>query len=98
MKLLKTSLILSVALLAACSATDSEDAKETNSFILPTAFPSTYEPLPSETVLITNAVIIDGTGEASEANSILLSEGKIVEVGIDLSSNDANILQRNQSD
>ena len=92
MKLLKTSLILSVALLAACTATDSEDSKETSSFILPTAFPSTYEPLPSETVLITNAVIIDGTGEASEANSILLSEGKIVEVGIDLSSNDANII------
>lgn len=83
MKLLKSTALLSAAILAACTAA-TEDSSESSEFVLPVAFPSTYEPLPSETVLIKNASIIDGTGEASDANSILMLDGKISQIGVDL--------------
>lgn len=85
-------LALTAALLAACTATDPEDSDDTTVFELPVAFPSTYAPLPSDTMLITNAVIIDGTGEASDANSLLVVEGRITEIGTDLTSDDAEIM------
>lgn len=83
MKLLKSTALLSAAILAACTAA-TDDSSESSEFVLPVAFRSTYEPLPSETVLITNASIIDGTGEASDANSILMLDGKISQIGVDL--------------
>lgn len=92
MKYLKLPLFLSAALLVACSAANDEDAKETVAFELPTAFPSTYEPMPSATTLITNARIIDGTGEASTANSILLADGRISSIGTDLSADGATVI------
>ena len=45
------------------------------------AYPSTYSPLPSEAILITNATILTGTGERLENASLLMSNGKIVFVG-----------------
>ncbi|WP_224784863.1 amidohydrolase [Marinihelvus fidelis] len=45
------------------------------------AFPSTYEPLPSQPTLITNATILTGTGERLENASILLDGGTIAWVG-----------------
>ena len=43
-------------------------------------YPSTYSPLPSEPVLIVNAVILTGTGERIDGGSLLLSGGRIEEV------------------
>jgi len=45
------------------------------------AFPSTYEPLPSEPTLITDATVLTGTGERLDGASLLLADGRIVWVG-----------------
>ncbi|MEP6391576.1 MAG: amidohydrolase [Halioglobus sp.] len=44
-------------------------------------FPSTYQPLPSQPTLITNATILTGTGERLDNASLLLQDGKVVWVG-----------------
>jgi imidazolonepropionase-like amidohydrolase len=44
-------------------------------------YPSTYEPLPSEPTLITNATILTGTGERLEAASLYFADGKVVFAG-----------------
>lgn len=87
----RTCLALSAALLVACTASD-DGEKEKVAFELPTAFPSTYAPMASETTLITNAIIIDGTGTATSANSMLMVEGRISAIGTDLSSDEATVL------
>ena len=45
------------------------------------AYESTYLPLPSEPVLITNAIILDGTGRRLDGASLLMRDGRIVAVG-----------------
>jgi imidazolonepropionase-like amidohydrolase len=44
-------------------------------------FASTYEPLPARTTVIRNATILTAAGPAIESGSILLQDGRIVEVG-----------------
>lgn len=44
-------------------------------------FPSTYQPLPSGTTLITNATVLTGAGEQLDGASVLILDGKIAEVG-----------------
>ncbi|MFY9823008.1 MAG: amidohydrolase [Thermoanaerobaculia bacterium] len=45
------------------------------------AFPSTYQPIPSQPVLITNATVLTATGDRIANGSILLRDGKVVAVG-----------------
>ena len=45
------------------------------------AYPSTYNPLPSNPTLITNATILTGTGERLDDASLLMADGKIAFVG-----------------
>jgi len=54
------------------------------------AFASTYMPQPSETTFITNARIIDGTGQEIENGSLLITDGKITAIGADITG-DATI-------
>jgi len=44
-------------------------------------YPSTYQPLPSQPVLITNATLLTATGDRIARGSILLRDGKVVAVG-----------------
>jgi len=44
----------------------------------PDPYPSTYQPLPSGPLLITNATILTGTGERLDKASLLIVDGKIV--------------------
>ncbi|MDX1442177.1 MAG: amidohydrolase [Gammaproteobacteria bacterium] len=44
-------------------------------------FPSTYEPMPSEAMLITNATLFTGTGEKIENGQLLIQDGRIAAVG-----------------
>ncbi|GHD31841.1 amidohydrolase [Parahalioglobus pacificus] len=44
-------------------------------------FPSTYQPLPSEPTLISNATILTGDGQRLNDASLLMRDGKIVWVG-----------------
>ncbi|HEX7029532.1 MAG TPA: amidohydrolase [Gammaproteobacteria bacterium] len=45
------------------------------------AYASTYEPMPSEPVLIVNATIYTGTGEKIEDGELLMRDGRIAAVG-----------------
>ena len=72
-----------MAFLPACG-NNTETDTNTDTSTLP-AFASTYAPLPSETTLITNARIIDGTGQDIENASLLISDGKITAIGKDIS-------------
>ena len=72
----------SLALLTACG--DKTETKTENTVEKGSAFASTYTPLPSETTLITNARIIDGTGKEIQSGSILITDGKITSIGTDV--------------
>jgi imidazolonepropionase-like amidohydrolase len=54
--------------------------------LFPDPFPSTYKPFPSGTTLIRNATVFTGTGEEIVGGSVLLRDGKIAEVGRDVSA------------
>ena len=47
----------------------------------PDAFPSTYQPLPSQVTLIEHATIYTGTGERIDDGSVLLRDGKVAAIG-----------------
>ena len=49
-------------------------------------FPSTYAALPSETVFIENATVLDGRGGLIEDGDVLLEDGRIAAVGADLNA------------
>jgi imidazolonepropionase-like amidohydrolase len=44
-------------------------------------YPSTYQPLPSQPVLITNATVLTAAGDRIERGSVLMRDGKIAAVG-----------------
>lgn len=44
-------------------------------------YPSTYRPLPRQVTLIVNATILDGAGHRFDKASVLLRDGKVVEIG-----------------
>jgi len=75
--------LLAALSLTACTNDANTDAKEDTSKA--PAFASTYSPQASETTLITNARIIDGTGQEIENASLLISDGKISAMGTDIS-------------
>jgi imidazolonepropionase-like amidohydrolase len=84
--------LLAVGLAAAlvgCQENGPQDAKIT---INKNPYPSTYTPLASKSTLITNATVLTGTGERLDDADVLLVDGKIQQVGKDLSANaDATI-------
>lgn len=70
--------------LAACGG-DTSDTKDTDAASKNAVpFPSTYNPLPSETTLITNAKIYDGIGGFIDGGSILIKDGRIAAIGTDI--------------
>ncbi|MCK8094070.1 amidohydrolase [Pseudoalteromonas sp. 1CM17D] len=84
--------LLAVGLAAAlvgCQENGPQDAKIT---INKNPYPSTYTPLASKSTLITNATVLTGTGERLDDADVLLVDGKVQQVGKDLSTNaDATI-------
>jgi imidazolonepropionase-like amidohydrolase len=55
-------------------------------------FASRYQPLPSETTLITGATVLTGTGERLDDADVLIENGRIAAVGADLSAEGAEIV------
>jgi imidazolonepropionase-like amidohydrolase len=49
-------------------------------------FPSTYAPLASRATLIRNATVLTGTGARIDGGSVLLRDGKVVEVGTSITA------------
>ena len=87
MSYIKRMALLSVfaLALAGCGETGDDDKASTEGENDSTsvAFPSTYEPFPSDKILITNAHIILGNGEAIENGSLLFEDGRISAIGAD---------------
>ncbi len=85
--LLSTS-ILSLSL-TACLPNEKQDAKVV---INKNPYPSTYQALPSQSTLLTNATILTGTGDRLDNADILLANGKVIQVGNDLSAENSNVI------
>ncbi len=56
------------------------------------AFASRYEPLAGEATLLTGATVLTGSGERLEAADVLFANGKIIEVGPDLDTDGATVV------
>ncbi|BDF94584.1 amidohydrolase [Pseudoalteromonas sp. KAN5] len=69
--------------IAGCQDNDPQDEKVT---INKNPYPSTYKALKSTTTLITNATVLTGTGERLEEADVLLVDGKVQQVGKDLTA------------
>ena len=78
--------LVAAAMLAACSPGDGEQGDYAS--INSDPFPSSYTPLPSTPTLITNAVVLDGKGGRMDGASVLMQDGKIINVGNDISAPD----------
>ena len=55
-------------------------------------FPSTYTPYPSTTTLIKDATVLDGIGGEISGGDVLLVDGKVAEIGQDISTPDGAIV------
>lgn len=77
------ALVISTVLLSACSDNDS-DAQTKRDKSNP--YPSTYQPIESAPIVITNVTILDGVGNKIEKGQIRLEDGKIAEFGKRVSS------------
>jgi imidazolonepropionase-like amidohydrolase len=80
-------LLVITLLLAGCATTNTPPVTETpteRNFTFPwkaSVYQSTYQPIASRPVLITNATILTAVGDRIENGSILLRDGKIAAVG-----------------
>lgn len=78
--------LLAVGLAAAlvgCQENGPQDDKIT---INKNPYPSTYQPLSTSSTLITNATVLTGTGERLDEADVLLVDGKVQQVGKDLTA------------
>ena len=84
MKNLRLTLLTAttIAFMGGCGDNTSSETTSETSDAAP--FASTYAPQPSETTFITNARIIDGTGEELENASLLITNGKINAIGANI--------------
>lgn len=71
-------------LVAACEGNGDSDG--------PGPFESRYQPMASETTLLTGATILTGTGERLDGADILMADGRIVAVGQGLSAEGATVI------
>lgn len=56
-------------------------------------YPSTYAPLPSETILLKGGTILTGTGEQIDNGDVLIKDGKIAKVGKNLKARGAKVVE-----
>ncbi|MFC4699001.1 amidohydrolase [Glaciecola siphonariae] len=83
-KKMGVALALSALLLTACS--DDKEAQSSQQYDKSNPFPSTYQRIESAPVVISNVTILDGIGNKITEGAILLEDGKITEVGEDVST------------
>ena len=88
--LLIASASLAIIGLAACGESDrGTKSNSTNAAAFDKdPYPSTYTPYPSSPVLLRGATVIDGNGGLFENHDVLLSDGKIAEIGEGLQAED----------
>ncbi|RKQ69470.1 imidazolonepropionase-like amidohydrolase [Litorimonas taeanensis] len=84
--ILSTLLMASTALLIACGDTDENTKSEPAE--TPRPFASTYTAMPSKTTFITNAQIIDGVNDEVTSGNLVITEGRITAIGVDVTAPD----------
>ena len=72
--------------LTACSPNEKQDTKVT---INKNPYPSTYQALPQQNTLMTNATVLTGAGERLDNADVLIVDGKIKQVGKNIKAADA---------
>ena len=78
-----TLLAISVSIaLSGCLQSEQQDPKVS---INKNPYPSTYQPLPKQTTLIKNTTVLFGNGERIDNADVLMTDGKISQVGKNLS-------------
>ena len=76
---------LAVTLLAGCASTPQKPAAPTKPYdFAADPYPSTYRRVASPPVLLQGATVLTGTGSRLDGADVLMRDGKIVAVGIDL--------------
>ncbi len=87
----KSALSLSIISLSltACLPVEEQDSKVS---INKNPYPSTYQVLPRQTTLLTNATVLTGTGERLEEADVLVVDGKVKQLGKDLAVQDAQVI------
>ena len=81
------SAALAVALFGGCATTSTSGkpaASSDTSHVGATAYASTYAPIASAPVLITNATVLIGDGQRLEGADVLLQDGRVAAVGVGL--------------
>ncbi len=81
------SAALAVALVGGCATTSTSGtpaAKSDISHVGANAYASTYAPIASAPVLITNATVLIGDGQRLEGADVLLQDGRVAAVGVGL--------------
>ncbi len=83
--MLKTTSSLSVIALAiALAGCQQEGPQGEHVTIKKNPYPSTYQPMPNQSTLFTNATVLTGDGERIENGDVYVVDGKIKQVGQDL--------------
>ena len=85
------AVIVSVAV-SGCMQSEKQDAKVT---INKNPFPSTYQALPQQNTIIKNATVLTGTGERIDNADVLFVDGKISQVGQNLTADNATVIDGN---
>ncbi|GLS26928.1 amidohydrolase [Marinibactrum halimedae] len=88
----KLSIVLPIvmsAIVAGCS--DSEQQHPKAEFTQ-NPYPSTYTPLPRQTILIKNATILTGVGDRLDNTDLVIENGKIIQVGANLNKDNAQVI------
>ena len=75
--------------LTACTPNEKQDAKVT---INKNPFPSTYKVLPRQNTVFINATVLTGTGKRIDNADVLIVDGKIKQIGADLTVNNADVI------
>ncbi|WP_448546698.1 amidohydrolase [Thalassotalea fusca] len=92
-KFIPSLLVATVSLaLTGCLQSEKQDEKVT---INKNPYPSTYQPLSQQKVLIKSATVLTGTGARLDNADVLLVNGKVEQVGENLSSTDAVVIDAN---
>ena len=86
-KYLPSMLVAAISVaLTGCLQTEAQGEKVV---INKNPYPSAYSVLPSQMTLIKNATVLTGTGERIDNADVLMENGKIIQVGQNLTSGDA---------
>ena len=78
--------LLAVGLAAALVGYQENGPQDDKITINKNPYPSTYQPISTSSTLITNATVLTGTGERLDEADVLLVDGKVQQVGKDLTA------------